>query len=249
MRPNKLLGQNFLTSETIAEDIVRAAEIQKDDTIIEVGPGKGMLTKYLIKTTARIIAVEKDTNLAETLQNTFPESENLDIIPGDILRIYKDIIPEKPYKIVANLPYYLTSHFLRLFLEEIEHKPQTMVLMVQKEVAERIIAQPPHMNLLALSVQAFSTPKIVKIVKKGSFFPQPEVDSAVIKLSSISGEFFDHHNINPKIFFTRARQAFSQKRKMLRNSIDVQDKYTKKRPQDLALEDWAEIIKHASYNM
>ncbi|TSC71751.1 MAG: 16S rRNA (adenine1518-N6/adenine1519-N6)-dimethyltransferase, partial [Parcubacteria group bacterium Gr01-1014_70] len=151
------------------------------------------------------------------------------------------------YKIVANLPYYITSRFLRLFLESDKLRPQATTLMVQKEVAERICAKPPHMNLLALSVQAFGTPKILFKVRRGSFSPPPEVESAVIEIAGISDAFFKKNRISPQEFFKLPKKAFSQKRKMLRASLKISEtelpKFSSKRPQELDLEDWIEISK------
>ena len=168
------------------------------------------------------------------------------------------------FKIVANLPYYITSRFLRLFLEEMPHKPKSMTLMVQKEVAERICAAPPRMNLLALSVQVFGKPKILFRVSAGSFSPPPEVESAVITIENISDAFFKKHSMSPREFFKLPKKAFSQKRKMLRSSLGNIQKLAEvplphmrkwdfrkfqiqnfliRRPQELSLEDWLQISK------
>src|SRR3989338_2999830 len=173
----KRLGQHFLTSTAIAKRIVESANIQPSDTVLEIGPGRGMLTQFLVEKARKVIAVEKDTALVSLLRDKFESVGNIEILEGDILKIknakiknqndnLKFKIPKK-YKIVANLPYYITSRFLRLFLEEMANKPQSMTLMVQKEVAERICARPPHMNLLALSVQAFGKPKMLFRVLAG----------------------------------------------------------------------------------
>lgn len=265
MEMGRKLGQHFLTSTAIAKRIVESANIQPSDVVWEVGPGKGMLTRFLVEKAKQVIAIEKDRNLVSFLKEKFKGAKNLEIMEGDILKIQnvnistqggstsggrnqndniKSKIPKK-YKIVANVPYYITSRFLRLFLEETPHKPQSMVLMIQKEVAERICAKPPHMNLLALSVQAFGKPRILFRVSAGSFSPPPEVDSAVIAIENISGTFFKKHHISPKEFFELPKKAFSQKRKMLRRSIpDVgHPEFTIKRPQELSLEDWASLVK------
>jgi 16S rRNA (adenine1518-N6/adenine1519-N6)-dimethyltransferase len=245
------LGQHFLTNTAIAKRIVHAAGIKPTDIILEIGPGRGMLTQFLVKKAQRVIAVEKDKNLAAYLNKTFSDSKNIEILCGDILtlgnsRTSSEYIP-KTYAIVANIPYYITSKVLRVFLEEVKNKPQAMTLMVQKEVAERICAKPPRMNLLALSVQAFGKPKIVCTVKRGSFSPPPEVDSAVIKITHISDAFFIRRHISPQKFFTLPKKAFSQKRKMLRSSIKVSGNtpgnLSTKRPQELSLDDWTTLLK------
>ncbi len=238
------LGQHFLTNPAIAKRIVDAADITKNDSVLEVGPGRGMLTQFLVEKAKKVIAVERDKKLASFLQEKFADKKNIEIIESDILKITSYELRVTSYKVVANLPYYITSRFLRLFLENIKNKPQSMTLMVQKEVAERICAKPPQMNLLALSVQAFGRPKILFNVKKGSFSPPPEVDSALICIENISDAFFKKHGIPPEEFFKLPKKAFSQKRKMLRASINVKHLvFDKKRPQELGLADWVELCK------
>lgn len=246
----KRLGQHFLTSTAIAKRAVEFANIQPTDVVLEVGPGKGMLTRFLVEKAKKVIAVEKDRRLVQYLRENYKDAKNIEIMEGDILETSNFKLPKK-YKIVANIPYYITSRFLRLFLEEMTNKPQTMTLMVQKEVAERICAKPPHMSLLALSVQAFGKPRILFRVSAGSFSPPPEVDSAVIAIENISGAFFKKHHISPKEFFKLPKKAFSQKRKILRASVGKYAEvglphieiFLKKRPQELLLEDWIEILK------
>lgn len=241
----KRLGQHFLVNSSVAERIVTAARVQPDDVVLEIGPGKGVLTHLLAQKAKHVIAIEKDKNLVIYLKNRFEAVKNIEIIEQDILK-YSDV--RHRYIIVANLPYYITSRFLRLFLEEMPNKPISMTLMVQKEVAERICAKPPNMNLLALSVQAFGKPKILFTVGKGNFSPPPEVESAVIQISDISDNFFKKHGVTPKEFFTLPRKTFSQKRKMLRSSLQYAEVrlpqvYTEKRPQELGLEEWSKLWK------
>jgi 16S rRNA (adenine1518-N6/adenine1519-N6)-dimethyltransferase len=240
----KSLGQHFLTSTAIAKRIVDAADIHPEDTVLEIGPGRGILTQFLLAKANCVIVVEKDGELVDLLREKYKKENTIEIIHGDILNPKHYTLNATYYKIVANLPYYITSRFLRLFLEEIEQKPTSMVIMIQKEVAERICAKPPHMNLLALSVQAFGEPKILFQVSKGSFLPPPEVDSAVIEIRNISNIFFTKHHISPAEFFKLPKKAFSQKRKMLRSSLknNISEvglpKYRSKRPQELQREDW-----------
>lgn len=247
-RMGKRLGQHFLTSTAIAKRIVESANIQLSDVVLEVGPGKGMLTQFLIEKSKKVVAIEKDKHLVMFLKEKFKEVKNFRVIEDDILHTRYKILDTR-YRIVANLPYYITSRFLRLFLEEMANKPQTMTLMVQKEVAERICAKQPHMNLLALSVQAFGKPKILFRVSRGNFAPPPEVDSTVIAIENISDAFFKKRTISPKEFFALPKKAFSQKRKMLRSSIgasvadNLPQVFATKRPQELSLEDWASLVK------
>lgn len=245
----KKLGQHFLTTTAIPKRIVECANIQQADVVLEVGPGKGILTQFLVEKAKKVIAVEKDAALVQYLQEKYTDVKNLEIVEGDILKHGAENMEHGThFKIVANLPYYITSRFLRLFLEETAHKPQSMVLMVQKEVAERMCAKPPHMNLLALSVQAFGKPNILFNVGKGNFSPPPKVDSAVIAIENISDDFFKKHRMSPKEFFKLPKKAFSQKRKMLRSSIgsyaeiELPHIMETKRPQELSLEDWKSFI-------
>ena len=259
------MGQRFLASRAVLQKIVGGAELSKKDTVLEIGPGKGILTDELAKKVKKVVAVEKDPRLVEFLKRKFEHMQNIEIIQGDILQISNysaegEISPpgggqlsiikqvQNRYKIVANLPYYITSRFLRIFLSSEVEPPSMMVLMVQREVADRICAKPPNMNLLALSVQAFGEPKIIARVPRQAFRPPPSVDSAIIKITDISNAFFKKNKINPKEFFTFIRKAFSQKRKMLRASLHVQHRVlAKKRPQELSLENWIQLIRSRKY--
>ncbi len=255
IRAKKILGQNFLKNKKILEEIVDASEISKNDVVLEVGPGKGSLTQVLAERSKKVIAVEKDHELVVYLKEKFAEQNNIEIIEGDILK--PNILKPNSYKkIVANLPYYITSHFLKLFLSDEKLQPELMVLMIQYEVAKRICARPPSMNpvrgrgsngmnLLALSVQAYGKPKFIRKVSKNFFHPRPKVDSAIIKISDISRNFFKNNNIDEKKFFTLARRAFRQKRKMLRRSISIpKSDFGMRRPEELSLEDWVKILNY-----
>lgn len=226
--PQKL-GQNFLKSKNISARIVTSANISKKDVVIEVGPGKGILTEELLKRAGRVIAVEKDAKLVEFLKKKFvghPTSDKLEIIHGDILKFKPSDhgLKANNYSIVANIPYYITSRLLRMFLES-DCQPSSMTLMVQHEVAKRIIEKPPHMNLLALSVQIYGAPKIEFKVSKKYFSPQPKVDSAVITISNISHDFFTKNSSTSQVdefekeFFILLKTGFAQKRKMLINNL------------------------------
>jgi 16S rRNA (adenine1518-N6/adenine1519-N6)-dimethyltransferase len=200
------LGQHFLKSQNIVNQIIKAAELKKSDAVLEVGPGKGILTKALLENTSKVIAIEKDQSLVQYLKDKFKDTDNLELIEGDIRKYSTFNIQHSIFKVVANIPYYITSRFLRNFLQT-ERQPSLMVLMVQKEVAQRIMAQPPHMNKLALSVQAYGKPKIIEKVPKKYFSPQPKVDSAIIKIGGISKDFFIKNKINEKKFFNLIRKA------------------------------------------
>lgn len=225
IKPKKSLGQNFLVSKNVYQKITAALEIKKGDKIIEIGPGLGTLTAFLAKSEAEIIAIEKDRRLINFLKNKFANQKNVTIIEDDVLKFkpksYK--LKAKSYKLVGNIPYYLTSHLLRLILEEWPC-PEAIVLMLQKEVAQRITAKPPNMSLLAVSVQYYSTPEIIDYIPRRSFYPAPEVDSAIIKL--IPREQFATYresteSCKPKTenFFRIVRAGFSGKRKQLINSL------------------------------
>ncbi|MEK9208838.1 MAG: 16S rRNA (adenine(1518)-N(6)/adenine(1519)-N(6))-dimethyltransferase RsmA [Patescibacteria group bacterium] len=243
--PKKSLGQNFLVNKGVLDRIVEAAQLSAEDTVIEVGPGTGALTGRLVATGAQVIAIEKDRRLIEPLREKFAGITNLEIIEGDILEFdpstYK--LQADSYKLVANIPYYLTSHLIRLMLEQWP-SPSMAVLMVQEEVARRMMAAPPDMNLLALSVQLYAKPSKVIRVSRGSFRPVPDVDSAVVKL-----EVWDLNNelraSNEKVLRI-AKKAFGQKRKQLKatipvNALEQAAISPTTRPQELSVSDWVRL--------
>lgn len=254
-KQKKYLGQHFLKNKTILEEMARAAEISKKDIVLEVGPGLGSLTEILAERAGKVIAIEKDRELIPILREKFKKIKNMEIIEGDILKI-KNLKLEN-YKIVANIPYYITSRFLRLFLSQTRFGPKLMVLMVQKEVAERICAKPNKMNLLALSVQSYAKAEIIRYVSKNFFSPPPKVDSAIIKITpfaplKVRGAV-RVMKINPEKILALAKLAFQQKRKMLRGVVkrssttplrhlNIPEKYQTKRPEELSLEDWIKIV-------
>ena len=244
----RIMGQHFLNSPSAIQKILGAAELDATDTVLEIGPGAGVLTRELLIRAKKVLAIEKDPRLATALREEFAGARNLELVEGDVLKIFavgaRTQTPKLPkaYKIVANIPYYITAQILRLFLEETKTKPSRMVLMIQKEVAERIVAAPPEMSLLALSEQAYGKARIISRVPRGSFVPPPRVDSAILCIDNISDTFFGEHRIRPKDFFEITRRAFSQKRKMLRKSLGIENVYATKRPQELSLEDWTHIL-------
>lgn len=252
------LGQHFLTSVSVLEDILSVVEDLSTLPVLEVGPGEGALTRMLAKKFPRVIAVEKDERLAGTLAASLKKEgiQNVTLITGDILERFPDDLPlPKRYVVIANIPYYLTGRLIRALLES-AHRPETMVLMVQREVAERITATPPHMNLLGLSVQAYGTPRIALRVPASAFTPPPKVDSAVIRVDRISDAFFGDHAREPSLFFALLHAAFGGKRKILANSIatlagsktNAATAIAKAalpanaRPETLTLADWARLL-------
>ncbi len=217
LRAHKGLGQNFLQDPLALEKIVDAAEIQPTDTVLEIGPGLGSLTRYLASSAKAVVAVELDPNLLQPLKAILSPYPNARLIHGDILKLsLKNLITEKDYLVVANIPYYITSAVIRHLLEN-EPKPRRIVLTVQKEVAQRICAAPGDMSLLALSVQVYGRPHIAAHIPADAFFPAPKVDSAVLIVDIhisplIKPELLDR-------FFKLIKAGFSQKRKTLRNSL------------------------------
>ncbi len=262
--PQKSKGQNFLINEEIYQDIIEKSQVE-DKNVLEVGPGLGFLTSKLAKSAKKVVAVEKDEKLVEFLQsaNSIKNFNNLEIINQDILEFnpfdyfYTD---NKNYHIVANLPYNISSIFLRTYLSS-PFPPLSLFLMLQKEVAERIIAKEPNMSLLALSVNYYAKAEIVKIVKAENFWPIPKVDSALIKIDYKKErlkDFLVSKEIlkEDKKYFQLAKIGFSAKRKMLKNNLSTglkieEDKVLeifKKinikdtcRAQELSLNDWSNL--------
>jgi len=220
--PKDRLGQNFLLEKRVASKMLVAAELSLKDTVLEIGPGIGTLTQELAKSAKQIAAVEKDPAMVEILKETTKDLKNIQIVQGDILKLnltelsYPQLneIKDGKYKVVANLPYYITSPVVRMFLET-ENKPGLIVLMVQKEVAQRICAKPPDMSLLAVSVQFYAEVKIVSFVRKGAFWPRPKVDSAIIKIVPNK----ERPEISPARFFHVVKAGFKQARKQLGNNF------------------------------
>jgi 16S rRNA (adenine1518-N6/adenine1519-N6)-dimethyltransferase len=212
--PTKL-GQNFLTNENIARQIVESANLLSTDNVLEIGPGKGILTEYLAISSAHVLAIEIDQKLIEPLQKQF---KNIEIINGDILKTNLPRLIEENnfqnYKVVANLPYYITSKIIRLFLET-KYPPAEMILMVQKEVGERIVAQDAKESILSISVKFYAKPEILFEVEKENFDPIPEVDSAVIRIKRKKNP----PKADASDFFTLVKAGFSAKRKMLVNNL------------------------------
>ena len=250
-KPSKGLGQNFLVNEAILANILKAANVSKEDTVVEVGPGLGVLTKALAEQAGYVIAIEKDASMVQILKDTLREYNNVEIIHGDALKVTSYELQVTRYKVVANIPYYLTSPLMRKFIES-KNQPEQMVLMVQKEVAQRICSKPPRMSLLAVSVQFYAEAKIVAKVPKKYFWPSPKVDSAVISIIPKQ----EKPSVDADAFFTVVKAGFSQPRKQLANNFSVAFKKDrpnieawlfqnninpKQRAETLTLQDWINL--------
>lgn len=227
----KSLGQNFLINPGVLAKVAAAAEINSGDVVLEIGPGTGNLTAVLGQKARRVIAIEKDRRLIEPLKAEFSGSPGVEIIEGDILKFRPEDLglTAGNYKLVANIPYYLTSHLLRKVFEKWP-APGLIVLMVQKEVARRIVARPPDMNLLALSVQLFAEPKIFSLVSAGSFRPIPKVDSAIIRLTSLKNPLPAG---KPQRILSVAGFGFRAKRKQLAGVLSEHLKVGRARIQEI----------------
>lgn len=215
--PYKGLGQNFLVDNSALAKIVESAEITKEDTVLEIGAGLGSLTRLLAQQAKSVVAVEIDRKLIPPLREVMSRSENCEIIQGDILELDPaEIIGEAGYLVVANIPYYITSAIIRHLLSA-KVKPARLVLTMQQEVARRICAEPGDLSLLALSVQVFGSPRIVHTIPAGAFFPPPKVDSATLRVDIYKEPLMNEKQLTD--FFMLAKAGFSQKRKMLRNTM------------------------------
>ena len=216
IEPKKSLGQNFLFDENMLARIVEAANLSPLEPVLEIGPGLGSLTRLLAQTAASVTAIELDQRFMPILQTELAFFENVRLIQGDILAQNLDALFDQPYKVVANVPYYITGAILRHLLSA-QQKPTCLVMTVQKEVAQRITAVPPKMSLLAVSTQLYGEPEIITTIKAGAFWPRPDVDSAVIRLT-----LFPEPRLplaEEKTFFKLVRAGFSQKRKQLKNNL------------------------------
>ena len=218
IKPNKGLGQNFLIDSRAIHRLISAAHLGQEDTVLEIGPGLGTLTQELARRARHVIAIEKDAKMVEILKETLINFKNIEVIHGDALKIEytRYNIQNTGYKVVANLPYYITAPVIRKFLE-LQQKPQQMTLIIQKEVAQRICAKPPQMSILAVSVQVYATPKIISYIKKTSFWPQPMVDAAILQITPLSTSYAQDF---PK-FFTVVKAGFKQPRKQLVNNLST----------------------------
>lgn len=263
----KSLGQHFLNSTHVLEQIIGAAHIERGQTVLEIGPGTGMLTRALLNAGAHVITIEKDARAIPVLKETFsPEISQglLEIIEGDVLEIPNDqFYPAKAkvpiskkssrFSLVANIPYYITGAILEKFLEH-GPRPSHMVLLVQKEVADRIVARDGRESILSISVKAFGTPSIAAKVPPGAFTPPPSVDSAILVIEHISDSLFEKYGIKPEHLFRLVKAGFAHKRKVLIRNLesvahreDIQASWQKYgldphvRAENVTLETWFKI--------
>jgi 16S rRNA (adenine1518-N6/adenine1519-N6)-dimethyltransferase len=246
IQPSKGLGQNFLIDKEVVKKFIESAELKPNDVVLEIGPGLGVLTQELAKKAGRVIAVEKDPNMVKVLKELLDcwNARNVRVVKDDILKINPKyyIIPNTKYKIVANLPFYLTAPVIRKFLES-NYQPREMILIVQKEVGQRICAKPPDMNLLAVSVQIYAKPEIVSYISKNSFWPKPKVDSAIIRIAPLINT--DRKLINADLFFKIVRAGFSQPRKQLLNNLSKTLKFNKEKTKSWLLKNKIQPIQRA----
>lgn len=224
LNPKRSLAQNFLVDESHLARIAAAATLTPADQVLEIGPGLGALTQHLAAQAGRVVAVELDDRLIELLRQHFVAQPQVTIVHADILEVDPGTLlaqpdqPAAPYKVVANLPYYITSAVLRHLLEA-PQPPQTIVVLIQKEVAERICATPGDMSILAVSVQFYATPHLVHHVPAAAFYPRPKVDSAVLRLDRLPTPAVP--DLDVTAFFRVVRAGFSQKRKQLVNTLSA----------------------------
>lgn len=249
--PNKALGQHWLKDKNVLEVIANEAEITKTDTVLEIGPGLGTLTSVLLQKADTVVAVEFDQALARKLPGQFP-GKNLEIITTDILSFDLSVLPAG-YKVVANVPYYITSKIIQLLMTA-QRQPSVSVLLVQKEVAERVAATPGDMSILAVSAQLFAEVSLGEVVGRELFTPPPKVDSQVVILKTRKKPLVDQEK--QQLFFQIVKAGFSEKRKKLRSSLAGGLRRDKKdieqwlesvgisqdvRAQDLSIEQWKKL--------
>lgn len=255
IRPKKSLGQNFLVEPAGLKKVLQASALVGNEQVLEIGPGLGSLTVLLAQTARDVVAIEIDRHLFPALQEALAPYENVKTIQGDILETdLGPLLSDEPFVVVANIPYYITSAIIRKLLE-VKKRPSRMILTIQKEVAERIIARDGKMSLLALSVQVYGKPELVATIPAGAFYPAPDVDSAVLKLTLYDEPLIPEKHMD--LFFKLATAGFSQKRKTLRNSLtgglgtQAQDTEimlekagieSNRRAETLSLEEWNQLV-------
>ncbi|PIZ00140.1 ribosomal RNA small subunit methyltransferase A [bacterium (Candidatus Howlettbacteria) CG_4_10_14_0_8_um_filter_40_9] len=250
----KSFGQNFLIDKSVVDDLVGTADITKEDTVLEIGPGLGVVTRELLAKAGKVVVLEKDRNMIEILRITCLGKNNLEIVEGDALKINIENIIQGKYKLVSSLPFYITSPIFRKFLEK-EKAPKSISLIVQEEVAEKVTAEAGDMSILAISVQLYGKPEIIRIFNRSSFYPEPGVDAAILKIIPYEKALFD---VDKKKFFRIVKAGFGEKRKKLVNSLSgglaiakgptlsilkSADLDENIRAEDLSLENWYELYK------
>ncbi|MFA5069832.1 MAG: 16S rRNA (adenine(1518)-N(6)/adenine(1519)-N(6))-dimethyltransferase RsmA [Patescibacteria group bacterium] len=255
--PRRSSGQNFLYNQDTIRKILDESDLSKDDIILEIGPGLGFLTEMIATRAKKLVAVELDRRLAGFLKDKLSAYKNTEVIRADIFEIdLKKHFKDNEYKLIANLPYNITSLVLRNFLA-LPPRPREMLLLVQKEVAERICARPGEMSLLSLVCQYYSSPRIIKNIGRENFWPEPKVDTCLIKLKNIGAR--SKMAGGERAFFKLIKVGFSAKRKKLTNNLknglgisaEISQKALKKqnldpqiRPQQLSLENWLLLSKY-----
>ena len=255
LRPQKGFAQNFLISDRVVRQILEAAELTSDDTVLEVGPGLGLLTRELSDRAGLVVAVELDRGMIEALKHVLAGRDNVELIQANILDVDPEVaVHGRPYKVVANLPYYITSLALRHFLEA-RLRPRRLVVMVQKEVARRIVAKPGNLSLLGISVQVYGSPRIVATVPATAFIPPPDVESAVVRIDVYDKPAVD---VDLSRFFRVVHAGFAHPRKQLHNALsrilwmpkDAAPEILRsagidpmRRAQTLSLEEWANLTR------
>ncbi len=259
--PKKSLGQNFVIDKNVIKKICDCADLSKEDQVLEIGPGTGALTLSLAEKVTHVTAIEKDRRLMPLLLDLTKETKNISVVHSDILDFS---IPFKKYKVIANLPYYVTSPIIKKFLEEY-FPPEMLVLTVQREVAERIIAKPPKMSLLSVSVQFYADAKIISHISKNSFWPPPSIESSIIKITPKKNSF---DKAFKEDFFRILRKGFSHprkqiltnfqldrekksgvdftKREIICNLIKKSNVDARKRPESLNIDQWKSLTKNLS---
>lgn len=272
MLKKKSLGQHFLRNQALLQRIAEAARLAPDDTVLEVGPGEGTLTELLLQRAGRVIAIEKDDRLIPVLRQKFAAevaSGKFALIHDDILKLDLGfMIYDLRFKIVANIPYYITGNFLRKFLQETERQPASMTLLLQKEVAKRIVAADGRESLLSISVKAYGAPRYIATVQAGSFSPPPKVDSAIITIENISRGLFSDAHTEPsavtrlslvrkreKKFFTLLKRGFAHPRKLLASNLGIAPRTLaacgiapRARAENLSLAQWKSLATYQSAN-
>lgn len=256
IKAKKTLGQNFLESEKYLAKIIDSASLKKGELVLEIGPGLGSLTEEILKKEIRLIAVEKDSRLINYLREKFKaeiDSKKMILIECDVLESkgLENLLMDKKYKIVANIPYYITGQIMRKFLES-KNKPESITILVQKEVAERIVAKDKKESILSISVKFFGKPEYISTVPKGAFRPQPKVDSAILNIENISSDML--MGLNIENLFKIVKLGFSHKRKrldsnlsqnydkdMVKLALDKLNIQNGARAEDLSVEKWIEL--------
>lgn len=262
---HKSLGQHFLIDQEVLNTILETAQLTRDDFVIEIGPGFGVLTFPLAEQAGRILAIETDKKILKILKALGSGYTNIDLLPANVLKLDDELLYKRyrdwsrtkshktSYKLVSNLPYYITSAILKQFLET-DRRLDTIVVMVQKEVAARIVAKPGDLTLLGISVQLFGKPELIRTVSKNAFWPKPEVDSAILKI--VPYKKIGHDIDDVRLFFRVVKAGFGERRKQLHNSLggglSLDDKTVrnllagtgidpKTRAQDLSISQWAKL--------